>query len=111
MHIINIYTGWLLVRILHRCLSGPGSTVATLTLTSDGNACPLSTLAGDHFSRSQAELQLAHNIEYLQQLYLADSESARQHLCEVMQFLKSKVRQISKGAGTSSTNDEFLETR
>ena len=30
VHIINIYTGCLLVRILHRCLSGPRSTVATL---------------------------------------------------------------------------------
>ena len=62
------------------------------------------TLAGDHFSRSQAELQLAYNIEYLQQLYLAASESARHLEYEVMQFLKSKVRQISREPGTSSTN-------
>ena len=106
VHIINIYTGCLLVRILHRCLSGPRSTVATLgTEMPVHSAPPLHpTLAGDHFSRSQAELQLAHNIEYLQQLYLAASESARQHLYEVMQFLKSKVRQISREPGTSSTN-------
>ena len=62
------------------------------------------TLAGDHFSRSQAELRLAYNIEYLQQLYLAASESARHLEYEVMQFFKSKVRQISREPGTSSTN-------